>query len=139
MASSRRRLEQISAAVVADGGTTDLEDPTVTDQVQTATATEVDAAAEILRGLDASELLPAPHHTPLQTPEEARARQAVLAGTLDRTLLLQLHEGMLRVEAFERTLEKHYFAGKLAGPLHLCESRHFEMNSSVCSFSCFPA
>jgi TPP-dependent pyruvate/acetoin dehydrogenase alpha subunit len=78
--------------------------------------------ADILRGLDASALLPAPHHTPRQTPDEARARQANLARAapeLGRVALLQLYEGMLRVEAFERTLEASYFAGHVAGGVHL--------------------
>eukprot|EP01050_Picozoa_sp_SAG11_P009235 SAG11_NODE_854_length_6864_cov_6.972087_10_plen_461_part_00 len=81
--------------------------------------TENDVATAILRGLDASELLPAPHHTPLQTPGEAQARQVALAANLGRTGLIQLYEGMVRVEAFERTLEKRYFAGQIPGPLHL--------------------
>ena len=69
-------------------------------------------------------LRPAPHHTPAQTPEAAYARQLALARSsdvLDGAALLRLYEGMLRVEAFERTLEARYFAGKMAGPLHLEE------------------
>ena len=67
-------------------------------------------------------LRPAPHHTPAQTPEAAYARQLALARSsdvLDGAALLRLYEGMLRVEAFERTLDNRYRKGLCPGGVHL--------------------
>ena len=67
-------------------------------------------------------LRPAPHHTPAQTPEAAYARQLALARSsdvLDGAALLRLYEGMLRVEAFERTLDDRYRKGLCPGGVHL--------------------
>ena len=103
----RRRLEQIRSAL---GGAASTATAAGDSEVDTATAVAASPFAEVLRSLDASETLPAPHHTPLMTPEQARARQVTLArtgaGLGGKAGLLQLYEGMLRVEAFERTLEE---------------------------------
>ena len=65
---------------------------------------------------------PAPHHTPAQSPNEAQRRQVELArasAVLDRAALLQLYEGMLRIDAFERTLDDRYRKGLCPGAVHL--------------------
>lgn len=113
--SARRRLRLLHGA---------LSNPAASDAahaiVEEALSTRLDTSQEeTLRVIDAGALLPAPHHIPKITPDEAFARQRMLAKSLDRTKLLQLYEGMLRVEAFERTLEEQYFAGKIPGPVHL--------------------
>jgi 2-oxoisovalerate dehydrogenase E1 component len=104
----RRRLRGLCIALSA-----------AVESTQTTTVADV---AAVLRRLDASELLPAPHHTPRQSPEAAYARQVALAresSVLDGAALLRLYEGMLRVEAFETTLDARYRRGLCPGAVHL--------------------